>query len=322
MENKATLKDWFLLMRPWSVTITAVVFFTALALIGTYRHNPLSWVSYVRWGMALFSGIVLQISCNLFNTWGDERSGVDKMPGAVLTTPQIQQGKITMRQTFIFACVTLFLAAAAGLPLLFYKDISGEWQFSTSLFVGALIGFIGATNYSCGLKYKYLGLGVPVSGLLMGPLYLFVALIILTPEGWPGALVASVVFSVPVMLFTGCILHGNDMRDIATDKKAGVKSMASMLGVKGALILYILFHVISHTYVVFLTVFSLRYQQRAFWFSLPLLAFPLSLRLIIHAIRDYRKNPDAPEWLNLEKDCGPVQLIFCVLYALGIYFAK
>ncbi len=314
-----------MLTRPWSVTITAVVFIIALALVKVRfcQGSSLAFADYVRWGMGLFSGVLLQISCNLFNTWGDERSGVDKMPGAVLTTPQIQQGKISMRQTLVFACVTLFLAAAVGLPLLFYADAAGNYQFNVPLFVGAFIGFIGATNYSCGIKYKYFGLGAPVAGLLMGPLYLYIVFSILMPHDGLSFIMDSVVFSVPIMFFTSCILHGNDMRDIATDRKANVKSIASMLGVKGALVLYILFHALSYLYVAGLAVIlACCGTHKMLWLLLPLLALPLSLRLIAHGVRDYGENPQAPKWLDLEKDCGPVQLVFCVLYAIGISLGK
>ena len=118
-KTKATVKDWLLLTRPWSAAAPLVPFLVGLGLaFGSRQIEP--W-GLVRWALGLTSGILLVYACNLFNTWGDERSGVDRMPGVFLTTPQIQQGKITLRQTFVFGSILFVVAGLVGLPTLFYS---------------------------------------------------------------------------------------------------------------------------------------------------------------------------------------------------------
>lgn len=258
MAERATLKDWFLLTRPWSVTAPLVPFLVGAGFVIGSARMP-GFEGWLRWGLGLASGLLLLLACNLFNTWGDERSGVDRVPGAFLTTPQIQQGKITLRQTFVFGTVLFLLAGAIGCPTLFFRVKSGGWQFDWVLFVTATIGFLGAVNYSTGIKYKYLGLGVPGVAFLEGTLYLVVVEALLEPGalarllaglrtgevagGWSTVL-GFLVYTLPVAALVGVILHGNDMRDIATDMRAGVGSLAGMLGPRGALSVFWTLHLL------------------------------------------------------------------------------
>ncbi len=358
-KTKATVKDWFLLTRPWSAAAPLVPFLVGLGLaFGSRQIEP--W-GLVRWALGLTSGILLVYACNLFNTWGDERSGVDRMPGVFLTTPQIQQGKITLRQTFVFGSILFVFAGLVGLPTLFYSvstpDAGGvrfvcDWlglpetmRFNVPLFVGASIGFLGAVNYSTGIKYKYYGLGVPFVAFLEGSLYVFVVLALLAPRflthwftilfgrhGLVGDVLPDVVLlvaaSLPVASLVGVILHGNDMRDIATDRRAGIITLAGVLKPKGALVLFFALHLLP--YVLLTGLFGCLLGWAACWEGwrvrdlwavvgglLPFLALPKTIGLLKSALHDYRANPAAPAWLDLEQDSGGVHCVFGLLYALG-----
>ena len=74
--NRRTFKAWFFLFRPWSYTATLVPFLVAAGLFGSQS------ACWGRWGIGLFCGLLFQATVNLLNTWGDERSGVDAVPGA------------------------------------------------------------------------------------------------------------------------------------------------------------------------------------------------------------------------------------------------
>ena len=348
--KKATLKDWILLTRPWSITAPLVPFLVALgwALSGN-MIEPGGWV---RWGLALASAITLVLTCNLFNTWGDEVSGVDRTPGVFLTTPQIQEGKITLRQTFVFGCILFVLAGALGIPTLFYPSVSdggvtcvckwlglsAKWRFNLPLFVMAVVGFLGAVNYSTGIKYKYHGLGVPFVALLQGVLYMFVVMEVVAPEAFthqfdftasnemwawfPRVLFVGV--TLPVAALVGVILHGNDMRDIATDRRAGITTLAGVLKPKGSLVLFVVLHAVPYLVVLAEVGYAVVAASNNWeilldlWsLALPLLVLPLTVRLVSHAVRDYRANPEAPAWLDLEKGSGGIHFIFGLLYALS-----
>ena len=327
------IKDWFLLFRPWSYTATLVPFLVGgVGAIGAY---PRCEHAFARWLLGLFAGLLFQATVNLLNTWGDERSGVDAVPGAIRTTPQVHEGKVSMRAIFSVAACCLVLAVAIGVSLCFYRvkmppEYLGSWEFCTPLFVAGVIGAFGSINYSTGIKFKYHGLGVPFVSFLMGPLEVFVAYAIAAPNevrGVPSeiAIICLIVFltALPVAFLVGAIMHGNDMRDIPSDRAAGIVTLASWLGSRRALGYYCFCHVAPYVLVAALTVVVCFLGDgcdgKAGLCLLPLLAYPLSARTMRRAIKVYRENPESPAWRGLERDTGLVHLVFGVLYAAAVF---
>ncbi len=333
MVPKATLRDWFLITRPWSVTAPLVPFLVGLGLVVGMGVEA---GGILRWALGLVSGILLVLACNLFNTWGDERSGVDAMPGAFLTTPQVQEGKFTLRQVFVYGSVLFLIAGLVGVPTLFYPDADGGWRFNLPLLVAAAIGFAGAVNYSTGIKYKYLGLGVPAVAFLEGFLYVFVVSSLLVPAmvtdlcaevlttGNPRLLLALGVFlviSFPVASLVGVILHGNDMRDIATDHKARVRSLASMIGTRNSLCVFFALHLLPYAVPALISLLlaaSGAGALRVALAMLPFLVLPLTIRLLRIALRDWRTSPESPSWIDLEKGSGSIHFLFGLLYSISL----
>ena len=304
--EKAKIKAWFLIFRPWSFTATAIPFLVALALV-----PPTHGIA--RWWLGLFSGILFQATVNLLNTWGDERSGVDRVPGAICTTPQIQQGLISMRALLAVAMLCAATAASFGLALCFYQD-GGDWNISIPLLAAGVIGLLGSTNYSTGIKFKYRGLGVPFVAFLMGPLEIFVAACILHPSD-PLSLITplNTLLTIPAASLVCIIMHGNDMRDIPTDRLAGIKTMATILGPKGALILYWTCHMLPYL------VCAMMIGHHGTMFLLPFMALPLTRRTLTAATRTYFECPENPQWRRLERASGGIYTVFGILYAIAIY---
>lgn len=304
--DKTMMKAWFLLFRPWSYTATVIPFAVALAIA-----EPSHGIG--RWWIGLASALLFQATVNLLNTWGDERSGVDDVPGAIRTTPQIHDGLISMRSLLAVALSCSAAASLLGLYLYIYRD-GAEWRFCTPLLVTGLAGMLGSMNYSTGVKFKYIGLGVPFVALLMGPIEMFAALCILRPADAASLVTPlTALISVPVALLVCVIMHGNDMRDIPTDRLAGIRTTASILGPKGSLILYWVCHLVPYTVCAMMVC---RYGRI---FLLPFMALPLTRRTLVAATRTYFANPADPPWRRLERVSGGIHLAFGLLYAMALY---
>ena len=318
---KQRLKAWFLLFRPWSYTATAVPFMIGLALGATHGGGVCCWSN---WTLGLGSGFFFQATVNLLNTWGDERSGVDAVPGAIRTTPQVHDGIVSMQELFVTAVLCAFLAAAFGLLSCVYPSARHQWVVNLPVLVAGFVGFLGSTNYSTGVKFKYHGLGVPFVAFLMGPLETFVALALAVPAGllvpaddvrsWARFLGALLLCTYPLALHVGVIMHGNDMRDIPTDRLAGIRTTASILGPRGALALYVFCHVVPP-----LTCLTFAVLHANVWFLLPLVTLPLVARTLSAAVSTYRENPACPPWRGLERASGGIHFLFGSLYALALY---
>lgn len=65
--------------------------------------------------------------------------------------------------------------------------------------------------------------------------------------------VTSAIFSIPVVMLIEGILHINNTRDIDTDRKAGVTTVANVIGWKGSLYLHSALLLTSFLSVVTLT---------------------------------------------------------------------
>lgn len=270
----------------------------------------------MRFAAGIVSGILFQATVNLLNTWGDERSGVDSVPGAIRTTPQVHEGLVSMKALFAIACACAICACAIGVSLCFFRD-GDVWRFSAPLVAAGFIGFLGSANYSTGIKFKYHGLGVPFVAFLMGPLEMFAALCILAPATAMSFLnTGNLLLSLPVALLVCVIMHGNDMRDIPSDRAAGIKTPATILGPKGSLALYWLCHLAPYAICAVLM------ARHGRMFLLPFMAMPLTRRTLTAATRVWLANPDNPPWRGLERASGAIHLIFGVLYAIAVALTR
>ena len=282
--------SWVKLFRPWSLAATIVPFLVSTAIVG--KIEPF------RAPLAVFAGAMLQFAVNLLNTWGDARSGVDDAEGAFVSTPQLKEGLVTAAQVRNAAIACLVLAACAGVPLFFESG-----AVKRPLVAIAAIGMLGATNYATGLKFKYHGLGTVFVFFLMGYLeiagfaYAISPDFRVAPQFW--------VAGFPVSCLVAAILHGNDMRDISSDRAAGIKTLATVLGRKGSLALYFLLHLLPFAATLFLAL-----SRRDAWFLLPLAAAPLAVGTLWRAA--------TLPWFGLERHSGLIHLLFGALWTISL----
>jgi 1,4-dihydroxy-2-naphthoate octaprenyltransferase len=303
--NSINVKAWFFLFRPWSFTATLIPFLIALAIT-----PPSHGIG--RWWIGLVSGIFFQATVNLLNTWGDERSGVDAVPGAIRTTPQVHEGLVSMNALLAAALACAAAASLLGFALCFYKE-GVEWRTSVALLAAGFVGLLGSTNYSTGIKFKYRGLGVPFVAFLMGPLEIFVAMCILRPaDAISFVTPMTALLTAPAAALVCIIMHGNDMRDIPTDRLAGIKTPATILGPKGSLALYWACHLVPYL------VCSMMIGGYGRIFLLPFMALPLTRRTLSAATRAYLECPGNPQWRRLERASGGIYAVFGILYAIAV----
>lgn len=305
-------RAWFFLFRPWSFTATLAPFLAAAGLVA--GRAGCHWGN---WALGFLSGIFFQATVNLLNTWGDEKSGVDGAPGAIRTTPQVHEGFVKLEYVLRAGAGSAFCAAICGLLACFYRS-PGGWHFNVPLLVTGLVGAVGATNYATLLRFKYLGLGVAFSGFFMGAVEFFAAFFLLTPSGAPAfwglsPLAALPFAAAPLVLLIGVILHGNDMRDMPSDRAAGIRTFALTAGPKGALLYYFFAHAAAYAVPLALAV------SVSPWGLLPFACAPLTVRTMRTALRVYRENPDLPQWRGLERASGGILTVFALLYALALF---
>lgn len=288
---------WFIASRPWSLTASAVpvILGASLASAGVFPQPGL-------FALTLIGGLALHLGCNYLNTYGDFISGVDTVDSAV-SCPQLVTG--AMRPKDIRLAGLLFLAAglATGVVL--------GWLCGWPVLFFGLLGACGAYGYTTGTRpYKYEGLGPMCVFLLMGPLMTLPAYYVQTGE----LSVRAALGALPISFLVTAIMHGNDLRDIDHDRRAGIRTLAMRLGFKRGLQLFMLLCAGAYVSLLLLTAWTV-YPVTAL---LPLLLVPAH----VHLMRSIRQ-PVAPEAVSrLEGESARLHFLFGILLILGVLLPR
>ena len=266
-------------MRIWSLTATTMP--VALGAVLAWQAGHFSW-----WlvGLMLVCGWSLQLATNLLNTYGDGVAGVDDdKPPCPIPLPVVR------RAGYIFLALGILLSV--GVMAL------STWR----LLFFALAGIFGAACYTTKL-FKYAGLGVPGVFLLTGPVQVLAAYYALTQE----ISLKAVLLSLPVGCLVAAILHGNDLRDIASDRVAKIKTFSLLTGERFAFGLYILLTMTPYLLMGVLMVLYVPFYA----FLPPVLALPMAVALSRDALQ--RKRVE-----TLEGRAAGHHFLFCLLMILG-----
>jgi 1,4-dihydroxy-2-naphthoate octaprenyltransferase len=292
------VRSWFGVLRLWSLTASTVPVLLGAALAA--RDGRFSWAMLA---LTLGSGWLLQLATNLLNTYGDFRSGVDTA-AQLPTAPQLVTGALAPRAVFAAGVAALLLACGLGVAAAALSD----WR----LLLFAAAGAAGAAGYTTGVRYKYLGLGVPLVFFLMGVLMVGASYF-----AQARALNAQVlVASLPVSCLVAAILHGNDLRDTATDRAAAIRTTALLVGGRAARALFYGLHVVPHLVILA----SVLAGFLPAWALLTLLALPLTAGAVKTCAAGFAAH-DASRIAKLEGLSAGTHFIYGALLVLGLVLA-
>ncbi len=213
--------------RTLPASVAPVILGTGLAIqAGAFR--PLAALA------ALVAALLIQIGSNFANDLGDFHRGADQV-GRVGPTRVTTAGLLTPRQVKTGMIIVFGLAALCGV----YLIALGGWPI---LIVGVL-SILAAMAYTIGpAPFGYYGLGdlgtFVFFGLIavVGTYYVQVGAV--TPAAWLGGVAMG-------CLITN-ILVVNNIRDADTDRAAGKRTLAVLLGRRGARIEYMLLLAVAY----------------------------------------------------------------------------
>jgi 1,4-dihydroxy-2-naphthoate polyprenyltransferase len=253
------LHAWILAGRPRTLfaSVAPVVVGTALAIqAGGFRPLPAL--------AALFVAVAIQIGTNFANDLGDYRRGADTA-ARVGPTRVTSAGLLSPRQVAAGMWVSFGLAAAAGL----YLASVGGWPVLVA----------GAASIAAGIAYTAGPLPLGYYGLGDLAVFIFFGLVGTAGTYYVQALEVTplaVACAVPVGALIAAILVVNNLRDADTDRAAGKRTLAVLLGRRGARVEYLALVLVAYLVPVVL----LRSFNQSAWVLLPLLTLPLAVRLV------------------------------------------
>jgi 1,4-dihydroxy-2-naphthoate octaprenyltransferase len=215
------LQAWYRAARPRTLTATYVPLGLAGAL--ALQEGVFQLVPFV---LALIGALFLQIAANLINEYYDYKRGAEdlKQAGQGMV---IKQGVLTPNAVLIGAVVTVLIGVAIGLFLL--------TQSGPLLFWIGLGGVLVVIAYTAGpFPLAYNGLGEIAVFIFMGPVMILGAWYVMAREFSPLPLWVGV----PIGFTCAAILHANNIRDMDADRAVNKRTLALMLGLRGARIEY------------------------------------------------------------------------------------
>jgi 1,4-dihydroxy-2-naphthoate octaprenyltransferase len=294
MERMKQTQAWWLAIRPRTLTaaIAPVVVGSALA----WRDGAFQlWAALA----ALLAAVLIQIGTNFANDVYDFKKGADTA-ARVGPTRVTSAGLLTPKQVELGMWAVFALAVLLGAYLIYV----GGWPI---LLIG-MLSILAGLAYTAGpFPLGYNGLGDVAVFIFFGLIAVtgtyYVQARTLTPAAWLVAL--------PIGAIATAIIVVNNVRDADTDRAAGKRTLAVLLGRPAARLEYLalLFAAYAAPFVLWLVF------QFSVWTFLPLLTLPIAYRHVraLYTI----EGPALNRTLG-----GTAQLLaqYGALLALGILF--
>lgn len=288
-------KAWLLAARPR--TLPASVAPVLVGIAAAIFHDGFKLYPALA---ALAGALLLQIGVNLANDYFDFVKGIDTSErlGPMRVT---QSGLISPERVRRGMLVIFGLAAAVGLYLI--------WVAGWPILLVGLVSMVSALAYSGG--------PFPLASHGLGDLFVFVCfgLIAVCGTYYVQALDLTwqvVVLAVVVGFLITAILVVNNLRDIETDKKAGKRTLAVMIGQRGTRIEYSM--LLTGSYLILILLWLPGLVSHGF--LLPLLSLPMAFSLI--RFIDHNSGPALNEALA---GTAKLALLFSFLLSLGLIFS-
>ena len=294
---KHSLKEWILTTRPWSFPASAMPVLTTFAYmtwVCSLYDLTIDWVSGI---LAVVGIVFFHASGNMLSDIRDHKKGVDKG----LSFMPLVNGSFTTKE-YLRLSLTLF---AVGLAIGFYILSRCGWPLLYAAVYGAFFTLTYAT-------FKYFALG---------DLVIFLSYAIIPIMGTTYATISeyyvpALVLALPIGLITVAILHVNNTRDIESDRAAGIRTFAMLIGLKPSLKLYA-FEVLFPFLLVIATIFCGWLP----WYSLiVLLAVPKAwsnARTVLSA-----KKCGVEVLAPIDAATAQLQLIFSLLLTISLFVAS
>ena len=287
------MRAWVLAARPATLPagIAAVVVGSALAA----ADGVFAWDLFL---VTLFAAVAIQIGVNFANDLADAEKGADT-EARIGPTRAVAAGLLTPDQMKRGIVVVFALAALAGL----YLIAMAGWVI---LAIG-LVSIIAALGYTNGpVPYGYYGLG---------EVFVFVFFGLVATVGtryvYDRTAPADAWWSAVAMgLLASAILVANNVRDIDTDRDAGKRTLAVILGRTTARWLYTA--MIAGAYMAVIGAVAIGVLPA--WALLTLASAPLA----VTPVRTIFTETGGPPLIGVLKATARLQLAFAALLAVGV----
>ena len=284
--------SWVLAARP--ATLWAAV---APVLVGTALAQCAESFHLHAFVVTMVAALLIQIGVNFANDVADGTRGTDA--ARIGPTRAVAAGLISPRQMWKGIVVAFGLAAVAGLYLIW---LGGPWI----LIIGVL-SILAALGYTNGpIPYGYYGMGELFVFIFFGLVATVGTRYVFDRTAEAGAWAGGAAMG----LLASAILLANNVRDIDTDRRAGKRTLAVIVGRTGGVALFALCLLGG----LLLPAIAVVIDWLPAGALLTLLAIPVALPLV----RQLQQERSGPPLIKVLKGTARLQLLAGLLLAGGI----
>lgn len=281
---------YVLALRPWSfsASLTPVLLGCALAHKATNEINFLSLI------ITALTALSVHAAGNVVNTYFDYIKGIDskKSDDRTLVDQLLSKDEIATLG------VILYLVGCLGFVILTVIAPARLEHLALVYFGGLSSSFL----YTGGIGFKYIALGDVMIIIIFGPIVVLFSYMVQTGHvQW-----ATILYALPLALNTEAILHSNNTRDLESDSRAGIVTLAILIGSTASEVLYAIF--LFSPYTMFI-VWGMKYSA---WLFLPLITIPEAFRIERH-FRTTSKEPIPKRTAKLNLYLGCLYVLACAL---------
>lgn len=267
-------------------------------LVGTglaYGEGVFRWDVFV---CALIGAVAIQVAANFANDASDAHRGADTEDR--LGPPRmVALGVISARQMWVATWIAIGVAAVAGILL----TVIAGWVI---LLIGvssvlAMLGYVGGP-----LPYGYRGLGEVF-------VFLFFGLVATVGSRYvydQTAPLTAWLLAIPVGFLVTAILVVNNYRDIDTDRAAGKRTLAVIIGRRAT---HILYAVLVYGAFLAIAIFAV-----AGWTPISTLFSTFLLPLTLAPVRIVQTRTDGPALIRALKGTARLHLWVGVSLAAAV----
>lgn len=287
------LSSYFLAVRPWSLSASLMPTLLGSAL--AYRLTGLANFSWISLIFTVYTVFCVHGAGNVVNTYFDYIKGVDSRK----SDDRILVDQLLSKDELVSLGALLYTAGCLGFVLLTSISPARMEHLALLYFGGLSSSFL----YTGGIGLKYIALGDVLILVIFGPISVLFAFMVQTGYIELG----TIYYAIPLALNTEAILHSNNTRDLESDKKAGIVTLAILIG---HTVSHVLYAFLLFTPYVTLVVLALRYSV---WFLLPVITLPTAFK-IEKQFRTPHKIQSVPkQTAKLNMFLGILYVVACLL---------
>lgn len=295
---KHSLKEWLEVTRYWSFPVSTMPVIATFAYLSSKGLLPGGIMPYVILLLCLLGVVLLHSAGNVLSDWADYKTGVDNENA--FAVPNLVFHKFEPAEYLRFSMILFVAGVIVGIII--------------TLLSGPGLLLVGGTGVLLTILYSYLKYHA------LGDLDIFIIFGVLTVLGTTYAVTGSIVpealvLSLPIGLVTVSVLHANNTLDTETDKAAGIKTFAMLIGPKASTVLYRCYMILPFVCVLTAVIVG--------WLH------PLSLLCFIAAVPALKNYSQAKSFdvngleamKGLDQASAKLQLAFSGLLSIGLFIS-